>query len=152
MKDSPVGICLGWVFYLRQKESGWVGRFSRLECFDHHSTDPKTFLGCLLLLLATACSASTSFTLSTLLSFIDSNGAVTIVYSFVGTNDGIYPNSGVIQARDGALYGTTYYGGMYGKGTVFKVTTNGVGTVLHAFGSLEDGSGNDLDGNGPFAG
>jgi uncharacterized repeat protein (TIGR03803 family) len=38
----------------------------------------------------------------------------------------------VIQANDGALYGTTFGGGT-GYGTIFKITTNGTLTTLHSF-------------------
>ncbi|PYM11065.1 MAG: hypothetical protein DME18_14990 [Verrucomicrobia bacterium] len=48
------------------------------------------------------------------------------------------PAAGVILARDGNLYGTTEFGGSstncnQGCGTVFKVTPNGVVTILHSF-------------------
>jgi len=46
---------------------------------------------------------------------------------------GGYPRSGVIQGADGAIYGTTSYGGGSGYGTVYKVNTDGTGfTVLKA--------------------
>jgi len=37
------------------------------------------------------------------------------------------------QAGDGKLYGTTYYGGSNGVGTIFRITTNGVYTNLYSF-------------------
>lgn len=52
--------------------------------------------------------------------------------------DGIGPQAGLIQATDGNLYGTTASGGIYGWGTVFKITTTGVLTTLHSF-DLSDG-------------
>ncbi|MGZ4963433.1 MAG: choice-of-anchor tandem repeat GloVer-containing protein, partial [Limisphaerales bacterium] len=51
--------------------------------------------------------------------------------SFSGAN-GSTPSAGLVQGGDGALYGTTHYGGSIytpsglGYGTIFKVTTNGV--------------------------
>jgi hypothetical protein len=51
----------------------------------------------------------------------------TSVYSFTGPKDGYNPYAGVIQANDGALYGTTYLGGQSsdyyddGYGTVFRI-------------------------------
>jgi uncharacterized repeat protein (TIGR03803 family) len=66
-------------------------------------------------------------------------GAVTPVYSFTGP-DGSSPYAAVIQARDGNLYGTTAYGGLYGNGTVFRITTNGIRTTLYSFGGGSDGS------------
>jgi uncharacterized repeat protein (TIGR03803 family) len=61
-------------------------------------------------------------------------------------SNGGFPNS-IIAAPDGNLYGTTGYGGVWpgngcedlGCGVVFKLTTAGVYTVLHAF----SGNGSD---------
>lgn len=47
--------------------------------------------------------------------------------------EGAYPWGGLFKAADGALYGTTSGGGLFGYGTIFKVTTSGVLTVLHHF-------------------
>jgi uncharacterized repeat protein (TIGR03803 family) len=47
--------------------------------------------------------------------------------------DGAYPYSGVVEGSDGCFYGTTVGGGSYGYGTVFKMTSNGVVTLLHSF-------------------
>lgn len=47
----------------------------------------------------------------------------------------VYP-SGLIQGADGGLYGTTGFGGSAGRGSVFRINTDGTGyTVLHSFGS-----------------
>ncbi len=46
----------------------------------------------------------------------------TLIYSFVGGyTDGQQPQGGMILAPDGSLYGTTYFGGTYGGGTVFQL-------------------------------
>jgi len=70
------------------------------------------------------------------------------LYSFTGTGgDGANPLAGLIQGADGALYGTTYYGGTNGYGTVFRIGTNGSGyAVLYSF------SGTGGDGANPEAG
>lgn len=48
-------------------------------------------------------------------------------------SDGAYPDSTPILAGN-TLYGTAYDGGLYGYGTVFKLSTDGSGfTVLHHF-------------------
>jgi uncharacterized repeat protein (TIGR03803 family) len=52
--------------------------------------------------------------------------------SFNGTN-GVLPESSLVQGIDGNVYGTTYNGGAYGYGTVFKITAGGVLTTLHSF-------------------
>lgn len=46
-------------------------------------------------------------------------------------NDGSLPND--LINVGGVLYGTTEFGGAFNNGTVFKITTAGVETVLHAF-------------------
>ena len=81
-------------------------------------------------------------------------GVITDLHYFVGNNaptggDGCQPNSGVIQGRDGFLYGTTRAGGNSvncgsgsagGCGTLFRVALDGSGlTLLHAFDSGTDG-------------
>jgi len=51
--------------------------------------------------------------------------------------DGAFPNAGLILSGD-TLYGTTYWGGAGGAGTVFAVRTNGTGfTVRYNFTSDE---------------
>ena len=46
---------------------------------------------------------------------------------------------------NGALYGTTAYGGAYGGGTVFVVTTDGKARTLHSFSNLYRDDGNSPD-------
>lgn len=48
--------------------------------------------------------------------------------------DGTGPNR-VTLAHDGYLYGTTITGGDYGYGTVFRISPDGVETVIHSFGA-----------------
>jgi uncharacterized repeat protein (TIGR03803 family) len=44
------------------------------------------------------------------------------------------PRSSLIQASDGYFYGTTYWGGASGVGTVFRIDAEGHATTLHSFG------------------
>jgi uncharacterized repeat protein (TIGR03803 family) len=71
---------------------------------------------------------------------ISTNGALTSLYSFTGTNDGGWPVAGLVQGSDGYFYGTTEAGGtpadFYVYGTVFKISTNGVLTPLWSFGNI----------------
>jgi|SRR5579871_996340 len=62
-----------------------------------------------------------------------------ILYSF-NANSGYQPHASVLQARDGNFYGTTFAGGAYGRGTVYKITPNGTLTVLHNFSGGQDGA------------
>ncbi len=62
-------------------------------------------------------------------------GALKIIYSFGGSaTDGLNPSGGLLQAADGKLYGTTYWGGTAGQGTIFSLTTAGGSyKILHSF-------------------
>ncbi len=62
-----------------------------------------------------------------------------VLHHFVGGTDGAVPFSTLIQASDGNFYGTTFRGGPDALGTVFRMTPEGVVTVLHAFTPTEDG-------------
>jgi uncharacterized repeat protein (TIGR03803 family) len=79
---------------------------------------------------------------------ITPSGTLTTVYSFCSqTNceDGNLPYAGVVRGVDGNFYGTTVSGGVFGNGTVFKMTASGTLTTLHSF---DYASG---DGAQPFA-
>lgn len=74
---------------------------------------------------------------------LSSEGTYTVLYSFEGApNDGSEPYDGVVRDTKGNLYGTTYRGGSSACscGTVFKLTPEGVETVLHNFQSSPDGA------------
>lgn len=73
-------------------------------------------------------------------------GNETVLYSFTGTGDGALPYSGVIRDSKGNLYGTTFQGGAYNYGTVFKVDFTGTETVLYSFTASKG------DGANPYAG
>jgi uncharacterized repeat protein (TIGR03803 family) len=75
-----------------------------------------------------------------------------VLYSFTGDTDGENPVAGLIQDAGGNLYGTTFNGGAYGYGVVFKLSPTGSETVLYTFtegnggspvsGLLQDAAGN----------
>src|ERR1035438_6545556 len=54
------------------------------------------------------------------------------LHSFDGT-DGATPDSALVQASDGNLYGTTACGGTNGAGTIYQITPAGVFTSLYSF-------------------
>jgi uncharacterized repeat protein (TIGR03803 family) len=65
-----------------------------------------------------------------------------LLYTFTGGSDGADPQGAVIADSNGALYGTTEFGGAAGKGTVFKLTPSRSGfteSVLHSFLGGADG-------------
>lgn len=65
----------------------------------------------------------------------------TIVHNFVGgPTDGSKPNGDLIQDAAGNLYGTTFGGGAYNLGVVFKLDPSGAETILHNFTGAADGS------------
>jgi uncharacterized repeat protein (TIGR03803 family) len=69
-------------------------------------------------------------------------GQVQTLHIFNPSSDGVGPVAPLIQGSDGYLYGTTYAGGAgscpsssppQGCGTVYKISTSGVFSVLHRF-------------------
>ncbi len=90
---------------------------------------------------------------------ITPRGNLTTLYSFCaqsGCADGAFPVAGLVQTRNGNLYGTTQVGGVNGPcgdgaagcGTVFQITPTGALTTLHSFCPQND----CLDGAIPYAG
>jgi uncharacterized repeat protein (TIGR03803 family) len=84
-----------------------------------------------------------------------------VVYSFRGNADGYWPSSALIADGNGALYGTTPYGGYSGGwGSVYKLTKSPSGgyahTVIYSFQGDQDGyyplSALVADGTGAFYG
>jgi uncharacterized repeat protein (TIGR03803 family) len=72
-------------------------------------------------------------------------GVLKIIYSFgTAASDGTTPDAPVMLGSDNKLYGTTYWGGANGLGTVFQITNAGVYKILHSF--------NGTDGSHPSAG
>jgi uncharacterized repeat protein (TIGR03803 family) len=88
-----------------------------------HSLGSQWSLACFLILALTAC---------TRVSQSQTAPPFTTLYTFNGT-DGNQPYAGLVEDKAGNLYGTTFYGGPYGRGTVFKLTPNGKLTTLHSF-------------------
>jgi len=64
---------------------------------------------------------------------------LTTLYTFTDGGDGGSPYGGVIRDAQGNLYGTTFYGGASGEGSVFRVGKSGHETVLYSFGKTPDG-------------
>src|SRR5664280_2550181 len=87
---------------------------------------------------------------------VSTNGTgFTNLYNFSGGNDGANPEGGLVLAGN-TLYGTTFYGGTNGNGTVFAISTNGTGfTKLYSFTAKNyngaTGGMTNSDGANPYA-
>jgi uncharacterized repeat protein (TIGR03803 family) len=57
---------------------------------------------------------------------------LTVLHAFSGA-DGASPVAGVLRDASGNLYGSTGSGGAYGWGTIFKIDSNNVESVLYSF-------------------
>jgi uncharacterized repeat protein (TIGR03803 family) len=69
-----------------------------------------------------------------------STGAEIVVHSFAGGTDGANPYAGLLRVAE-RLYGTTWAGGAYGRGTVFEIKpTTGAEKVVHSFAGGSDGA------------
>jgi uncharacterized repeat protein (TIGR03803 family) len=92
--------------------------------------------GISIMLLAALCLCASA---SQLAAQTDASGdpatTFTTLLNFDSTN-GANSSAGMIQAKDGNLYGTTANGGANNDGTVFKITTSGNLTTLYSFCSL----------------
>jgi len=67
---------------------------------------------------------------------ISPGGTYAVLHNFGdGTvaNDGAMPTAGLVEGADGNYYGMTQNGGVYGFGTVFRITPQGAVTILHSF-------------------
>lgn len=73
---------------------------------------------------------------------ITPSGTFTVIYAFssatvgAANTNGYGPHAGMTVGTDGNFYGTTYYGGAFGFGTVFMITStpDHTLTTLHSFG------------------
>ncbi len=100
-----------------------------MSCTPRTVTIFSVVLSLTIVLLATAISAPAQ-TFNSLMSFDGADGS-NPYYVYL------------VQGTDGQLYGTTYSGGAYGYGSVFKVSTSGAVTTLYSFcstGSCTDGA------------
>jgi uncharacterized repeat protein (TIGR03803 family) len=69
-------------------------------------------------------------------------GAETILHSFnQNGSDGYYPSQTLLVDSSGNVYGSTGYGGAYGAGVVFKLSSSGAETILYSFQGGSDGLG-----------
>ena len=73
------------------------------------------------------------------------NWTFSVLYGIVGRFDSGSDNGSLVMDSDGNLYGTTVSGGLYGRGSVFKLTQHADGswtfTDIYDFSGLLDGGG-----------
>jgi len=70
---------------------------------------------------------------------ITTAGVFTEIYGFPSSS-GYHPCTGVIQGKDGKLYGATNLAAANNSGSIYKLTTAGVYTDLHDFNQTTDAS------------
>jgi uncharacterized repeat protein (TIGR03803 family) len=82
---------------------------------------------------------------------ITPNGTLTTLHGFCAQldsenycEDGNLPTTGLIQATNGILYGTTSNGGAADDGTIFQITPSGKFTTLYDFQTTTGGEPNGL--------
>jgi uncharacterized repeat protein (TIGR03803 family) len=75
----------------------------------------------------------------------------TVLHHFTGVADGSAPYAELVLSGN-ALYGTTYAGGSWSNGTVFRIETDGTAfTNLHSFAAKIEGTPINSEGWGPYA-
>jgi uncharacterized repeat protein (TIGR03803 family) len=80
---------------------------------------------------------------------ISSTGKESLIHDFAGPpSDGCTPDGALVMDASGDLYGTTEGGGKNRDGAVFKLTSDGVVTLLYSFCRKA----NCMDGTAPFGG
>jgi uncharacterized repeat protein (TIGR03803 family) len=70
---------------------------------------------------------------------ITAAGKLKLLHSFAGMPDGSNPYASLVRDTAGNLYGTTFYGGVNGYGSVFELSKSGKLSVLHSFNYSPDG-------------
>ncbi len=86
--------------------------------------------------------------------------SATVLHNFGSAGGGEVPEGNLVFDRLGNLYGTTFYGGKFGKGTVWELAVTAKGNrafkTLHSFGAGTDGvnpyAGVTLDASGNLYG
>lgn len=112
---------------------------SKVGCSDGQNPNPGLVLGSGGSLYGTTYAGGTSRSTGVVFK-LSPQGHETTLHVFAGQpEDGSNPSAALIFGPEGDLYGTTYGGGEYGDGTIFKITTAGAITTIFNFDST-DGS------------
>jgi len=134
------GYGCGTVFKLSRSGAGW--KFTTLHTF--HGSDGGGPLSLMRDSKGNFYGSGGTGTYGTVFKLSPSEGRwrFTSLYRFTGGADGNEPYGAVVFDKDGAIYGTTVNGGMYGLGVVYKLTPSKPSwteTVLHSFAGGQDG-------------
>ena len=137
----------GTVFELTPSGSGWTETV--LYSFKGGTDGAGVYGGVILnkqgnSLFGTTSEGGTSGSHGTVFQLASNNGIwkEAPIYRFRGSRDGGNPYSGLVSDSAGNIYGTTFYGGTKGYGTVFELTHSQTGwkeNVLHSFTAQKDG-------------
>jgi len=76
---------------------------------------------------------------------LTSSGVLLVLHTFAGGTDGDTSVGTLVRDSNGNLYGTTYFGGAHGFGTVYKVDATGTESVLYSFAGGTDGANSNSD-------
>jgi len=71
---------------------------------------------------------------------MSATGAVTVLKEFNYSTDGGYPDGELIRGADGLYYGMTVNGGVNGYGTIFKISSSGVFTIVRSLSYADGGN------------
>lgn len=90
---------------------------------------------------------SDSVTRGTIFKINKDGGGYVVLHAFTGNPDGQQPTGKLLKGSDGALYGTTGFGGSHGRGIVFTINNDGsVYNAIYIFGSITGDGGQPLGG------
>jgi len=70
---------------------------------------------------------------------LDTGGVETVVHAFSGQPDGWWPTGELVPDGKGNFYGTTWFGGSSDYGTIYRLDSSGVETVLYSFDGITGG-------------
>lgn len=66
------------------------------------------------------------------LDYLTSPASLTVLHTFRGL-DGAFPTGGLIAGSSGDFFGTTFAGGLFGRGVVYRLDSSGAVRTVHTF-------------------